>query len=47
MLLVLLDLVMTENKKTRGSVGKMFLMVKNRPGFIGLLVYSLIKVWWH
>jgi hypothetical protein len=31
---------MTENKGTRGSVGKMFFMVKIEPWFMGLLVYS-------
>jgi hypothetical protein len=29
------------------SVGKVFLMIKIRPEFMGALVYSLIKLWWH
>jgi hypothetical protein len=32
MFLVFLNLIITENKKTRGSVGKVFLMVKIGPG---------------
>jgi hypothetical protein len=44
MFLVFSDLIMTKNKKTCGSVGKVFLMVKIRPWFMGSLVYSLIKV---
>jgi hypothetical protein len=38
---------MTENKKTYGSVGKVFRMIKIGPGFIGSLVYPLIKVSWY
>jgi hypothetical protein len=38
---------MTENKKTRGSVGKVFRMIKIGPGFMGSLVYSLIKISWY
>jgi hypothetical protein len=45
--LVFSDLIMTKNKNARGSVGKVFLMIKIGPGFMGSLVYSLIKVWWH
>jgi hypothetical protein len=40
-------LIITENKRTCGSVGKVFLIVKIAPGFMRSLVYSLIKVWWH
>jgi hypothetical protein len=47
MFLVFSNLIKTKNKKTRGSVGKVFLIIKIRPGFMGSLVYSLIKVWWH
>jgi hypothetical protein len=43
--LVFPDLIKTKNKKTCGSVGKMFLMIKIGSGFMGSLVYSLIKVW--
>jgi hypothetical protein len=35
---------MTENKKTCGSIGKVFFMIKIRSGFMGSLVYSLIKI---
>jgi hypothetical protein len=45
--LVFADLIKTKNNKTRGSVGKVFLMIKIEPSFMGSLVYSLIKVWWH
>jgi hypothetical protein len=47
MFLVFFYLIMTKNKKTCESVGNVFLMIKIGPGFIGSLVYSLIKVWWH
>jgi hypothetical protein len=30
-----------------GSIGKVFLMIKIGPGFMGSLAYYLIKVWWH
>jgi hypothetical protein len=40
------DLIITKNKRTRGSIVKVFLMVKIGSGFMGSLVYSLIKVWW-
>jgi hypothetical protein len=36
----------TEYKSTNKSVAKVFLMNKIGPGFIGSLVYSLIKLWW-
>jgi hypothetical protein len=41
------DLICAENKRANRSVGKVFLMIKIGPGFIGSLVYSLIKLWWH
>jgi hypothetical protein len=47
MFLVFSDLIMTENKKTRGSIEKVFLMIKTGLEFMDSLVYSLIKVWWH
>jgi hypothetical protein len=31
-------------QKTRGSVGKVFLMIKIGPGFMGSLVYSKVVV---
>jgi hypothetical protein len=40
---VFLDLINAENK----SIGKVFLMIKIGPGFMGSFVYSLIKLWWH
>jgi hypothetical protein len=36
-----------KNKTTNKSVGKVFLMIKIGPGFMGSLVYSLMKLWWH
>jgi hypothetical protein len=47
MFLVFLDLIKTKNKKICGRVGKVFHMIKIGLGFMGSLVYSLIKVWWH
>jgi hypothetical protein len=41
------DLINAENKSASKSVGKVFLMIKIIPGFMGLLVYSLMKLWWH
>jgi hypothetical protein len=41
------DLINAENKSVNKHVGKVFLMIKIRPGFMGSLVYSLIKLWWH
>jgi hypothetical protein len=32
--LVLSDLIMTKNKKARGSIGKVFLMIKIGPEFM-------------
>jgi hypothetical protein len=37
-------LINAENKRARASVGKVFLMIKIGPGFMGSLVYSLIKL---
>jgi hypothetical protein len=34
------DLSNAENKRTRASVEKVFLMIKIGPGFMGSLVYS-------
>jgi hypothetical protein len=39
------DLINAEIDKTRGSIGKVFLKIKIGPGFMGSLVYSLIKLW--
>jgi hypothetical protein len=36
-----------ENKSECKCVGKVFLMVEIRSGFMGSLVYSLVKLWWH
>jgi hypothetical protein len=41
------DLIDAENKRRRGSVGNVFLMIKIGLVFMGSLVYSLIKLWWH
>jgi hypothetical protein len=41
------DLIDDENKSASKSVGNVFLMIKTRPGFMGSLVYSLIKLWWR
>jgi hypothetical protein len=41
------DLIITENKRTRGSIGKEFIMIKIGRGFMGSLENSLIKLWWH
>jgi hypothetical protein len=41
------DLINAENKSVNKRVGKVFLMIKIGPGFMGSLVYSLIKLWWH
>jgi hypothetical protein len=41
------DLNGVENKSACKYVGKVFLMIKIGPGFMGSLVYSLIKLWWH
>jgi hypothetical protein len=41
------DLNVAKNKSVCKCVGKVFLMIKIRPGFMVSLVYSLIKLWWH
>jgi hypothetical protein len=38
------DLIDAENKSANKSAGKMFLMIKIGPEFMGSLVYSLIKL---
>jgi hypothetical protein len=38
-------LIIAENKIVNKSVRKLFLMIG--PGFMGSLVYSLLKSWWH
>jgi hypothetical protein len=43
---VFLDSINTRNKKTHGSVEKVFLMDKIGSRLMGSLVYYLIKVWW-
>jgi hypothetical protein len=42
---VFLELISAENKNASRSVGKVFLLIKVGPGFMGSLVYSLIKLW--
>jgi hypothetical protein len=42
---VFLDLNDAGNKSACKCVGKMFLMIKIGPGFMGSPVYSLIKLW--
>jgi hypothetical protein len=34
------DLINDENKRTRASVGKVFILIKIGPGFIGSLALS-------
>jgi hypothetical protein len=41
------ELINDENKNASKSDGKLFLMIKIGPGFMGSLVYSLIKLWCH
>jgi hypothetical protein len=41
------ELIDAENKSVNKSVGKVFLIVKIGPEFMGSLVYSLIKLWCH
>jgi hypothetical protein len=36
-------LIMTENKNSNKMNGKLFLIIKSGPGFIGSLMHSLIK----
>jgi hypothetical protein len=40
------DLINTTNINDENGVGKLFLMIKIRPEFMGSLVHSLIKVQW-
>jgi hypothetical protein len=37
------NLIITENKNSDKVSGKLFLLIKNGPGFIGSLMHSLIK----
>jgi hypothetical protein len=41
------DSINDENKSANKSVGKVFLMIKTGLRFLGSLVYSVIKLWWH
>jgi hypothetical protein len=36
-------LIITENKNNDKVNGKLFLMIKNGPGFMGSLMHSLVK----
>jgi hypothetical protein len=40
---IFLKLIITENKNSDKVNGKLFLMIKNGPGFMGSLIHSLIK----
>jgi hypothetical protein len=37
------NLICTKNKNNDKAVGKLFLMIKSGPGFMGSLMHSLIK----
>jgi hypothetical protein len=37
------NLISTENENNDKVVGKLFLMIKSGPGFMGSLMHSLIK----
>jgi hypothetical protein len=37
------NLISNENENNDKVVGKLFLMIKSEPGFMGSLMYSLIK----
>ena len=39
------DLIMTANKSDDKSVGKVFLMIKNGPGFMVSQMHSLLITW--
>jgi hypothetical protein len=39
------DLINAEIEKTCRSIGKVFLKIKIGLGFMGSLVYSLVKLW--
>jgi hypothetical protein len=38
-------LIITENKNSDKVNGKLFLMIKSGPGFMGSLMHSLINIW--
>jgi hypothetical protein len=38
------DLINSENKSANKNIGKVFLIIKTGPKFMGSLVYSLIKL---
>jgi len=40
------DLMMAENRKVVYGVGKVFLMIKNGPGFMVSQMHSLFNMWW-
>jgi hypothetical protein len=40
---VFLKLIMTRNKNSDKVNGKLFLIIKSGPGFMGSLIHSLIK----
>ena len=40
------DLMMAENRKVVYGVGKVFLMIKNGPGFMVSQMHSLFIMWW-
>jgi hypothetical protein len=37
------NLIITENENNDKVVGKLFLIIKSGPGFVGSLMHSLIK----
>jgi hypothetical protein len=41
------DLIKDEIKRTHVSVENVFLMIKIGPGFMDLIFYYFIKLWWH
>ena len=41
------DLIMAENGKVVKVVGKVFLMIKNGPGFMVSQMHSLFKIVWQ
>jgi hypothetical protein len=41
------DLNDAENISVCKYAGNVFLMIEIGPGFMGSLIYSLIKLWWH
>ena len=40
------DEMMAENRKVVYGVGKVFLMIKNVPGFMVSQMHSLFNMWW-